>query len=229
MVQKQRLNGPPLARRAVGLVGELLITLGLVVLLFVGWQLWWTDVVSDADAAQVVTTLQGDFDDPDWVQPKHVRVGDAFAIVRIPRFGASYARPLYQGTTTDVLQRGIGHYPETALPGTVGNFAMAGHRTTYGKPFNRIAELAKGDVILVETKSTWFVYRVTGHEIVPPTQVSVLLPVPNQPGKEAASAILTMTTCHPEFSARERYVVHAVLATSYPHDRGVPAEVLKVP
>lgn len=215
-------------RGVAGLLGELLVTVGVVLLLFVGWQLWWTDVVSDADAAQVVDTLQADFDSPDWVQPKHVKLGDAFAIVRIPRFGSTFARPLYEGTTRDILQRGIGHYTDTAMPGEVGNLAMAGHRTTYGKPFNRIATLEKGDVVLVETKSTWYVYRVSGHEIVPPTQVSVLLPVPNQPDAEPTEAVLTMTSCHPEFSARERFVVHASLDASYPHDQGVPADVLEV-
>lgn len=215
-------------RGIAGLLGELLVTIGVVLVLFVGWQLWWTDVVSDADAAQVVTTLQADFDNPQWVQPKHVTLGDAFAIVRIPRFGTSFARPLYEGTTRDVLARGIGHYVGTAMPGEVGNFAMAGHRTTYGKPFNRIAELEKGDVVLVETRDTWYVYRVSGHEIVPPTQVSVLLPVPDQPDAEPTHATLTMTSCHPEFSARERYVVHATLDATYPHAKGVPADVLKV-
>jgi sortase A len=219
-----------IVRGIAGLLGELLVTIGVVLLLFVGWQLWWTDVVSDADAAQVVAQLQQQADGPGsgWVQPKKAKLGDAFAIVRIPRFGANFARPLYEGTARDVLQRGVGHYVGTALPGEVGNFAMAGHRTTYGKPFNRIAELKQGDAVLVETRDTWFVYRVTGHEIVPPNQVSVLLPVPNEPDAEPTAAVLTMTSCHPEFSARERYVVHAELEQTYPHAQGVPADVLKV-
>ncbi len=217
-----------IVRGVAGLLGELLVTLGVVLLLFVGWQLWWTDVVSDADAAQVVGVLEQGFADPEWVQPKQVKLGDAFAIVRVPRFGAKFARPLYEGTTADLLQRGVGHYVDTALPGEVGNFAMAGHRTTYGKPFSRIAELRQGDVVLVETGSTWFVYRVTAHEIVPPTQVSVLLPVPNQPAAEPTAAELTMTSCHPEFSARERYVVRATLDTTYPHEQGLPADLLEV-
>lgn len=218
-----------IVRGIAGLLGELLVTIGVVLLLFVGWQLWWTDVVSDADAAQVVAQLQQQADGGSgWVQPKKAKLGDAFAIVRIPRFGASFARPLYEGTARDVLQRGVGHYVGTALPGEVGNFAMAGHRTTYGKPFNRIAELKQGDAVLVETRDTWFVYRVTGHEIVPPNQVSVLLPVPNEPDAEPTAAVLTMTSCHPEFSARERFVVHAELEQTYPHAQGVPADVLKV-
>ena len=217
-----------IVRGLAGLLGELLITFGAFLLLFVGWQLWWTDVVADADAGEVVATLQQDFEDPEWVQPKKVKLGDAFAIVRIPRFGAEFARPLYEGTTREVLMRGVGHYVDTAAPGEVGNFAIAGHRTTYGKPFNQIDKLADGDVVLVETKDTYYVYRVSGHQIVPPTQSSVLLPVPDQPDAEATEATLTMTSCHPEFSARERYVVHATLAAEYPRDQGVPAEVLEV-
>lgn len=217
-----------IVRGLAGLLGEALITLGAVLLLFVGWQLWWTDVVSDADADQAVTTLQADFEDPAWVQPKQVKLGEAFAIVRIPRFGAKFARPLYEGTTREVLMRGLGHYAFTDLPGEVGNFAMAGHRTTYGKPFNKIDKLADGDVVLIETGDTYFVYRVTGHQIVPPSQVSVLLPVPDQPKAKATAATLTLTSCHPEFSALERYVVHAELEAKYPHAKGVPADVLKV-
>jgi len=217
-----------IVRGIAGLLGELLITIGVILVLFVGWQLFWTDVVSDADAGQVVTTIEQDPTGPEWVQPKHAKLGDAFAIVRIPRFGAKFARPLYEGTTRDVLMRGIGHYTDTSLPGAVGNFAMAGHRTTYGKPFNQIDKLVEGDVVLVETKDTYFVYRVTGHQIVPPTQVSVLLPVPDEPDAKPTVAMLTMTSCHPEFSARERYVVHAELDASYPRDKGVPADILKV-
>ncbi len=176
-----------IVRGLAGLLGELLVTIGAVLMLFVGWQLWWTDVVSDADADQAVTTLETDFADPAWVQPRQVKLGDAFAIVRIPRFGAKFARPLYEGTTRELLARGVGHYASTDLPGEVGNFAMAGHRTTYGKPFNQIDKLADGDVVLIETGHTYFVYRVTGHQIVPPSQVSVLLPVPDRPEAEATA------------------------------------------
>ena len=219
-----------IVRGIIGLFGELLITVGAFLLLFVGWQLIWTDVVADADGEQVINTMESQFADPEaeWVLPAKVKLGDAYAIIRIPRFGAKYAKPLYEGTTRDVLMRGIGHYSKTQQIGEVGNFAMAGHRTTYGKPFNQVDKLKDGDVILVETKKTYYVYRVTSHQIVRPTQVSVLLPVPDEPGVEAETATLTMTSCHPEFSSRERFVVHAELDQTYPHDPGVPTEVLKV-
>lgn len=217
-----------IVRGLAGLLGELLITLGVFLLLFVGWQLWWTDVVSDNDAAAVVASMEKDAG-TSWVTPKQVTLGDAFAIVRIPRFGANFARPLYEGITRDVLERGIGHYPGTAMPGERGNFAVAGHRTTYGKPFNQIAELATGDAVIVETADSYYVYRVTGHQIVPPTQTSVILPVPDQPDAEPTQALLTMTSCHPEYSARYRYVVHGLLAAKYSRAQGVPADVLAVP
>lgn len=214
-------------RALSGLVGELLITLGSFLVLFVVWQLFWTDVVADADMDQVVTSLEKDYSS-DRVHPKAVEMGDAFAIVRIPRFGAKFARPLYEGTTRDILMRGIGHYPDTVMPGEIGNFSMAGHRTTYGKPFNRIAELEVGDVIIIETADTYFVYRVRNWEIVLPTQVSVVLPVPNQPEVAASEALLTMTSCHPQFSSRQRWVTHAVLDTSYPRSEGLPKDLLTV-
>lgn len=214
-----------IVRGLVGLFGEFLVTAGALLLLFVGWQLWWTDVVTDADASAVVANFEAS--PQAWVQPKQVKAGEAFAVVRIPVFGADYARPIYQGTSTGVLQRGVGHYLGTALPGRVGNFAIAGHRTTYGKPFNQIDKLIGGDVVLVETKDYYFVYRVSGHQIVAPTQVSVLDPVPDDPRAKATEAVLTMTSCHPEFSARERYVVHAQLDAKYPRSKGVPASVLE--
>lgn len=221
-----------IVRGIVGLLGELLITAGAFLLLFVGWQLFWTDVVSDADAAQVVSAMEQSLNDPTtsdgWVQPKKAKLGDAYAIIRIPRFGAKYARPIYQGITRDVLMRGVGHYMDTQNVGEVGNFAMAGHRTTYGKPFSRIAELKKGDVILIETVDKFYVYRITSDEIVLPSQYSVVYPVPDQPGVEATEAVLTMTSCHPEFSSRQRYVTHAKLDAVYDRAQGVPAEVLEV-
>lgn len=210
-------------RGSLGLLGELLITAGVLVLLFIGWQLWWTDVIAEADARQTVRTLENRFDAP----VAAAELGDATAIVRIPRFGTDYARPLYDGVDRATLSRGIGHYPQTVGPGEVGNFAIAGHRTTYGKPFNQIDRLRSGDAIIIETRDHVHLYRVSADQIVAPDQASVLLPVPDQPGEQPREAVLTMTSCHPEYSSRERYVVHAVLAASYPHDQGVVAGLLQ--
>jgi sortase A len=218
------------ARGIVGLLGELLLTVGIFLLAFVGWQLWWTDVVADQDSAQVIAELEANVDTPadEWTTPKETKFGKAFAIVRIPRFGAKYARPLYEGKDRATLRRGIGHYPETAMPGEIGNFSMAGHRTTYGKPFNKIAELQPGDRVIIETRDTFYIYKVSSDEIVRPTQVSVAFPVPNEPGVEPTEAMLTMTSCHPMFSSRYRYVIHGILETEYPRAGGLPPEMLEV-
>ena len=162
-------------------------------------------------------------------QPTPVAFGKAFAIVRIPRFGADYARPLLEGTSHDILHQGVGHYIGTAMPGAIGNFAMAGHRTTYGRPFHDIDTLLPGDLIVVETRATYSVYAVKRHVIVDPTTVDVLDPVPQQPGARPTAAWLTMTACHPKYSAAQRYVVFAQLVHVYPHADGLPKGTLAVP
>lgn len=212
-----------------GLLGELFVTAGILVLLFFAWQLGWTNLLSGADSARAVAELRADFSSPDdRFASDRVEAGEAFAIVRIPRFGSDFAKPLYEGTSQDVLRRGIGHYESTELPGEKGNLGLAGHRNAQGEPFNRIAELKPGDVVIVETRDTAFVYRVTSHEIVPPSRTSVLLPVPNKPGERATSAVVTLTSCHPLFSTAERYVVYGELDSEYPSAQGVPASLLAV-
>ena len=222
-----------LARWTLGFVGDLLVTAGLVLLLFVGWQLWFTDITANRTQDATVSRLTRDFATPPATPgaetPKAVPFGSAFAIVRIPRFGADYARPVLEGTSRDILQDGIGHYDGTVLPGAVGNFAVAGHRTTYGRPFHDIDTLRAGDLIVVETKTAYSVYAVKRHEIVAPTDVQVVAPVPDQPGVKPTERWMTMTACHPKYSAAKRYVVFAQLVKTYPHADGLPAGTLTVP
>lgn len=224
-------------RRAVGWAGELVITLGLLLLLFVAWQLWWTDVVSDRAAGRVVTVLQDEFAreartaDPLPASGIPAGIGDAgaFAVVRIPRFGADYARPLLAGTERPVLALGIGHYTGTAGPGQVGNFAVAGHRTTYGRPFHDVDRLRDGDRVVVETVATVHVYEVTSREIVRPSDVRVIAPVPGDPGAAPTEALLTMTSCHPKYGATQRFVVHGRLVESVARARWDPSAWLTPP
>ena len=216
------------ARRAVGVVGELLITAGLVVALFLAWQLWWTDVAAGSAQDDAVARLEQSFEDPT-VRPTPgtptgtpgtpsatrasvaPTLGEATAIIRIPRFGKDYAKPVYEGTEREVLDRGVGHYVSSAQPGELGNYALAGHRVTYGRPFNRIAELRPGDRIDIQTAAGHVVYIVQDSQVVTPDRGEVIAPVPGRPGARPTQAWLTMTSCHPEYSARERYVVHALL------------------
>ena len=226
-----------------GILGELMITLGVLVLAFVGWQLWWTDVVGNRAQAEIVTNLhwapvpmptpgaapapvvvKRHDASPPIAEPAHTVT---FATLQVPRWGADYDRPVSEGVDrAQVLDKlGIGHYQGTAMPGDVGNFAISGHRTTYGKPFNRIAELQVGDPLVVRTADLWFVYRVTSTEIVRPNQVEVIAPVPDKPGETPTERMITLTTCNPMFSARERYVGHGVLDYWIPASAGFPAEI----
>lgn len=214
----------------MGVLGELLLTLGGLVLLFVVWQLWWTDVESDREHARTVAGLERRFDDgASPAAADEVALPDgAFAIVRIPRFGADYARPLVEGTSATELAQGLGHYVGTAGPGEVGNFAVAGHRTTFGKPLAEIDRLRDGDRVVVETETGWTVYAVSSRRIVLPSQSEVIAPVPGKVGTAPTKAVLTLTACHPRFSARQRYIVHADLVETRTRAQGAPSSEVSV-
>lgn len=218
-------------RVVVRTIGELCITAGVFIGLFLVWQLWWTDVVADRAQAQEVVALAASFDrvevaDPEGPPPAPIP-GDAFAIIHIPRFGDDYARPILEDTHLEILERGVGHYVGTAMPGEIGNVSLAGHRTTYGKPFNRIAELQPGDLIVIETSEAYHSYAVERHQIVRPWQTEVVAPVPDEPGVEPTEAWLTMTSCHPMWSAQERYILHSRLVESVPRDETTLADLVR--
>jgi sortase A len=217
-------------RRVTGLVGDLLVTVGVLLLLFVVWQLWWTDVAADGVARATVQGLERQFEQApgggSGAFGGPVVPGRAFAVVRIPRLGPDWVRPVLEGTGRDVLQRGVGHYVGTALPGQVGNFAVAGHRTTYGRPFHDIDRLRAGDLVVVQTVAGWSVYAVRSHVVVAPSAVEVLAPVPGRPGVVASGAWMTLTACHPKYSAAQRFVVFAQLVGSYSRAQGLPAGLL---
>ncbi|MEC7051175.1 class E sortase [Streptomyces violaceochromogenes] len=123
------------------------------------------------------------------------RAGEAIAALRVPRFGREFAPVIVEGVSPRALEKGPGHFPETALPGETGNFAVAGHRTGWGEPFNRLPELRKGDTIDVEWKRTTYTYRVTHSKVVEPSDVGVLLPVPGKPAARPDKARITLITC----------------------------------
>jgi sortase A len=129
--------------------------------------------------------------------------GDAVAILRIPRIGVDKA--VVEGVSRSDLRQGPGHYPGTPLPGQPGNAAIAGHRTTYGAPFYRLNELSNDDTITVVTREAVYTYTVTRTAIVRPTDTQVLDNVIGPDDKPKAT--ITLTTCHPRYSARQRLIV----------------------
>ncbi|MGQ0839961.1 class E sortase [Actinokineospora sp.] len=264
----QDVPEPDRMRAVVRGIGELLITAGVVVLLFVGYEIYVTDLLSAGKQRDATAALDQRWRSPDVLDPERVErfeglsEGTGFAKMYIPVFGADYAFTILSGTTDKTLEIGPGHYPNTAYPGQPGNFAVAGHRVGKGAPFNDINLLNSCDAIVVETRFSWFVYRVLpkagevstwatgkgtdprclgvtplgapynqviGQEIVSPRQGEVILPVPNRPGAEASVGervtLMTLTTCHPRFSDRQRLIVHAVMVKQWAKDPANPASL----
>jgi sortase A len=143
--------------------------------------------------------------------------GTVIATLRIPRFGAEYAVPIGEGIgEAAVLNKMIGHFPGTAMPGEPGNFALAGHRVTHGKPFNLIGSLVIGDPIVVETAEGQYLYRFRASEYVQPSAIDVTYPVPRQDVALNPDAVITFVACNPLFSTKERIIAYGVFESFTP-------------
>jgi sortase A len=236
---RKRLRAPDVIRKLSQILGELLITGGVVLLLFVGWQLWWTNVEADAKQTEAIQNFAqqltgpvtpaesanpADYGDP--VVGTAPDNGETIGIMYIPRFGADYTRPIIEGTGADVLDTlGLGHYGSTSMPGAVGNFAVAGHRQTHGAVLDSIHTLVPGDKIYVQTKDGYYVYVFRNNQIVMPSRTDVLEPVPTLPGVTPTESFLTMTSCNPRFGAEERIIAYALLDSWRPASAGPPVEI----
>ncbi len=172
--------------------------------------------------------IQVDVDSQDeYVQTVAGQTGRPVTTINIPAIDLEMI--VVEGTSPDALRAGAGHYPNTPLPGQPGNVAIAGHRTTYGRPFNRLDELDAGAVIWLSTPvgdHRYVVERVpawrysdgtTGAYVTDPRDWTVIAP-PGAGGQGggAGDHWLTLTTCHPKGSAAERLIVRAVLDQSFP-------------
>jgi len=277
----QKRTGGDVARTVLRGVGQTLITLGVVVLLFVVYEVYVTDlfgaqkqaeatsaidqVWASAESEQTDTVVVQNPDqlvtDPRQRTPNYeASLGQGFAKMYVPAFGADYVFTIIEGTDPDDLYIGPGHYTDTQLPGQQGNFAVAGHRVSKGAPFNDLGLLASCDAIVVEAQDDWFIYRVLpmadetanwadtprahcdgvgvqtgaydgvyGREITVPSDYAQVLPVPhvNSTAVPAdAERLITLTTCHPQFSDAERMIIHGVLVKSYAKSPGfLPPEL----
>ncbi|MGW9159308.1 class E sortase [Microbacterium sp. NPDC055665] len=234
-----------------GAVGEVVLTAGVVVMLFVAWQMWVGDVIMAAaanDRGHQVTEAWADapapalppvlddtvgsvevFEPPQMADPENgVPWG---AQMRVPRFGADYNVTIAGGVTrAATLDQGwIGVYPKSGMPGQVGNFSVAAHRTTWGKPFHQIDQLRLGDAIVIETADGWYTYRFRTLEYVTPETVSVLEPTPQASERGGASSdggrYITLTACSPLYSLAERIVAYGVFDGFQPRALGAPASL----
>ncbi|PZT69066.1 class E sortase [Streptomyces sp. SW4] len=213
---------PPTRRRrlgplalAVSVFGELLITAGVLLGLFVVYSLWWTNVLADRAAGR-----QADEVRDTWAReaggdggPGALDTKAGIGFLHVPAMSDDEIL-VEKGTSMKVLNDGVaGYYTDpvkSALPmsGKKGNFSLAAHRDGHGAKFHNIHKLEKGDPIVFETKDTWYVYKVYG--ILPETSkynVKVLAPVPEESGKQKAGHYITLTTCTPVYTSRYRYVV----------------------
>jgi sortase A len=198
-------------------VGELCITAGLVVLLFVAYELWGTGAYTQAQQHKLSDELARSWNAGGGnVTTERVRLGHGVALIRIPRLGKGFHYVVIEGVSVADLRKGPGHYPGTALPGQVGNFVVSGHRTTYLAPFNKLGELRDGDKILIDTRASQYVYKITTTKVVQPDDVSVAAPVPEHPKANPTKRLITLTTCNPKYSAAQRLIVYGQLISTAP-------------
>ncbi|MET9507169.1 class E sortase [Streptomyces flavidovirens] len=206
--------------------GEMFISLGVLMLLFVTYQLWWTNVRAGLFAGKETDKIQ-----EDWAngrKPGAFEPGQGFAIMHIPKLDVVV--PIAEGIDkARVLDNGmVGHYAEgklkTAMPSDKqGNFAVAGHRNTHGEPFRYINQLKPGDPIVVETQDTYYTYEMAS--ILPqtsPSNVSVIGPVPPGSGFTRPGRYITLTTCTPEFTSTYRMIVWGKMVDERPRSKGQP-------
>lgn len=234
---------------------ELCITLGALIVLFVGYVLFWTGVKADhvmddqidelqeqwaRGSVRPISTTPPDTATPDPTTatpgapdgsgaaeppaaPTSYKGGKPFAIMYIPRLGFTWNKPVLENTATSTLKKGLGHYANTARLGQKGNFAVAGHRRTYGDPFKDFPELRHGDAVVLTDGSTWFTYRIDkGPYKTVPSDIEVIDPVPRKSGYTRLGRYLTLTTCDPEWGHSHRLIVWAHLDSTQPVEAGKP-------
>jgi sortase A len=201
-----------------------MITFGLIVLLFAGYEGFGNSAKVDNEQDNLATELDDQWNDPTVAPSTPTKAApaapgkDLVGRLYIPKLGMHWV--VVDGVRPQDIRYAPGHYPDTAAPGKVGNFSVAGHRIR--KIFWRLDELKPGDVIGVETRSNWYVYKVSESLVVKPSAVEVVAPVPGRPRAKATKAMLTLTTCNPKFNNYERLVVHAELVDTVKRDASLP-------
>ncbi|MGW1789551.1 class E sortase [Streptomyces tubercidicus] len=234
------LRGGTTVRWIVRTLSEICVTVGALIVLFVTYLLFWTGVRADSAMDGEIGRLQqqwstgpvtapGSTPAPDGdatpaARPRRYTPGASFAVMYIPRLGADWTKPVLEGTATDVLQRGLGHYARTARLGEIGNFSVAGHRRTYGDPFKDFPRLRPGDAVVLSDGTTWFTYRIDNRPYMTlPGDIGVIDPVPRKSGFNGPGRYLTLTTCEPEWGHSHRLIAWAHLDSTQPVAQGRPS------
>lgn len=219
----------------LSLLGEVLITVGLVLGLFVAYSLWWTNVLADRQAATRGDEIRRQWQAPapdKPAEPGALDTGDGVGFLHVPAMKNGEVL-VKAGTAPDVLDDGVaGYYTEpvkSALPwDPTGNFALAAHRDGHGAKFHNIDKVRTGDAIVFETRDTWYVYKAFAElSQTSKYNVDVIKPVPGESGRTAPGRFITLTTCTPVYTSKYRYIVWGELVRTEKVDaqRTPPAEL----
>lgn len=219
---RRRRNSP--VHMAIRGLGELMITVGILMLLLVVYQLFWTNLQANREQGALKDGLRKQWAVAAPAKNLKPVPGDAIGLMYFERLGKKWVKPIVEGVGLDDLAKGVGHFPKNAMPGEVGNFAVAAHRATHGEPFKDLDSVRKGDKVIVETRDKWFVYVVdTNFRLVDPNYGSVILPVPEKPGVKATEKLLTLVTCNPRWGSTTRLIYYGHLVSANSKKDGPPA------
>ncbi|MFJ7591591.1 class E sortase [Streptomyces sp. NPDC097617] len=235
----RRAAAPPVGNRSVlagflSLLGEVLITVGLVLGLFVAYSLWWTNVLADRQASARGDEIRQQWQSPSpqAAQPGALDTQDGVGFLHVPAMknGEVLVKP---GTDPDILDDGVaGYYTQpvkSALPwDEKGNFSLAAHRDGHGAKFHDIDKVRTGDAVVFETRDTWYVYKVFAElRQTSKYNTDVISAVPRDSGKAAPGRYITLTTCTPVYTSKYRYIVWGELVRTEKVDakRTPPAEL----
>ncbi|MBT2506654.1 class E sortase [Streptomyces sp. ISL-98] len=222
-------------RLIVRTFSELCITIGALIVLFVLYVMFWTGIKAyDASDGQIEALQDKWAQSPAPVRttppkgpppaPEAYEPGKPFAVMYVPRLGRSWDWPVLEGTKTNTLKKGLGHYARTTQLGETGNFSVAGHRRTYGDPFKDFPTLRPGDAVVLTDGTTWFTYRIANKPYrTVPSDTGVIDEVPRKSGFRGSGRYLTLTTCEPEWGSSHRLIVWAHLDETQPVEDGKPS------
>lgn len=189
---------------ALDVVGRTMIATGVVLLLFVAYQLWGTGIAESQSQSNLANEFETVISTP-VTESTLPAYGGVISRIEIPKIGVD--KYVVAGVDAKSLQKGPGLFPGSPLGGQLGNVAITGHRTTYGAPFSRIDEMKVGDEITIQTVEGSFTYVVNAEPfVVPPTQTEVARTL------DRTKATLTLISCHPKWTSEKRIVVTADLA-----------------
>jgi LPXTG-site transpeptidase (sortase) family protein len=221
---RRRTRGP--VATGLGIVGELLLTTGILVLLYVVYVLWGTGIQTDRAQDELREEMVDRWNPPvataetpvaaadePTADPAETEIGDGYALLRIPALGEDWEWVVVQGVELADLARGPGHYEDTADPGELGNVAIAAHRSGHGAPFAHLDRIGIGDVVELETAAGTWTYTIDEPaRVIETTDTWVVDPAPGQSaGAEPTERRITLTTCHPRYGSSQRMYVSGVL------------------